>query len=109
MATALAVEKDKAPALAMEQGRELSALEALKAAPKVKIRIHKTGDRNEQTDVYVGVNGIGYQIRRGVDVEVPEPVAKVLEDATQTIYEFDEETQTRTLREAQAYPFTYLH
>lgn len=86
----------------------LSPLEELRAAPKVKIRIHKTGDKSERADVLAGVNGVLYSMRRGEDVEVPEPVAKVLETAVQTLYEFDEEKGERRERQAQAYPFTYV-
>jgi hypothetical protein len=43
---------------------------------KVKIRLPLT--RTEKNDVYVSVNGKSYLIKRGVDVEVPESVAKVL-------------------------------
>lgn len=87
---------------------ESSALEMLKAAPKVKIRVHETGDPNERKDVYVGVNGVGYMIRRGENVEVPVPVAKVLETSIQEVYEFDGEGRHMTSRNAQKYPFTYV-
>ncbi len=46
------------------------------AQKKVKIKIPLT--RTEKDDVYVGVNGKTYLIKRGVEVEVPENVAKVL-------------------------------
>jgi hypothetical protein len=95
--------------IASKRDADISPLDALRAAPKVKIRIHKTGDRNERGDVFVGVNGINYQIQRGEDVTVPEPVAKVLETAIQTLYEFDPETRARAQRQAQAYPFTYVN
>jgi hypothetical protein len=87
---------------------EPSAIEMLKAAPKVKIRVHETGDPNERKDVYVGVNGVGYMIRRGQNVDVPIPVAKVLEDSIQEVYEFDDEGRRMTSRNAQKYPFTYI-
>ena len=48
------------------------------AAPKkVKIKLPLT--RTEKDDVYVGLNGKTYLIKRGVEVEVPEGVAKILE------------------------------
>jgi hypothetical protein len=43
----------------------------------VKIRLPLT--RNEKEDEYVAVNGKSYLIKRGVDVEVPEYVAEVLQ------------------------------
>ena len=35
--------------------------------------------RTEKEDVFVGLNGKTYLIKRGVEVEVPEGVAKILE------------------------------
>lgn len=43
----------------------------------VKIRLPLT--RAEQDDVYVAINGKSYLIKRGVEVEVPESVVRVLE------------------------------
>lgn len=80
--------------------------DALDAAPRVKIRIHKTGDKNEQKQVYVGVNGVGYLIKRGEDVDVPEPVMRVLENAVQTVYDYDDDKGMLVRRDALAYPFT---
>ena len=45
-------------------------------AEKVTIRLPIT--RSEKDDVYVAVNGVGYLIQRGKDVEVPASVAEVL-------------------------------
>jgi hypothetical protein len=48
------------------------------AKPKtVKIKLPLT--RTEKDDVYVGLNGKGYLIKRGVEVEVPYGVAEILE------------------------------
>lgn len=44
---------------------------------KVKIRLPLT--RSEKNDVWVSVNGEKYLIKRGVDVEVPDYVAEVLQ------------------------------
>jgi hypothetical protein len=46
------------------------------AQKKVKIKIPLS--RTEKDDVYVGVNGKSYLIKRGEEVEVPENVAKVI-------------------------------
>ena len=59
--------------------------EGVQAAPKaaapakrmVKIKLPLT--RAERNDVFVGLNGKTYLIKRGVEVEVPYGVAKVLE------------------------------
>lgn len=47
------------------------------AAKKVKIKLPLT--RTEKKDVFVGLNGKTYLIKRGVEVEVPVGVAKILE------------------------------
>lgn len=49
---------------------------ATTTAKKVKIKLPLT--RVEKDDVYVAVNGKSYQIKRGVEVEVPACVAEVL-------------------------------
>nr|DAX04149.1 MAG TPA: hypothetical protein [Caudoviricetes sp.] len=53
------------------------------AVPKekmVKRRLFKDNDKY-QADVFVCVNGKAYTIKRGVDVEIPEEVAEVLDNA----------------------------
>ena len=60
------------------QAANTAAKGKAKAAPKkVKIKLPLT--RTEKNDVYVGLNGKGYLIKRGVEVEVPYGVAKILE------------------------------
>lgn len=56
-----------------------------KAPKKVKIKLEKT--RNEKADVYVGVNGKSYLIKRGEYVEVPIAVAEVLENKERMLSE----------------------
>ena len=46
----------------------------------VKVRLFKD-NKNYQGDVFVGVNGKTYQIKRGVEVEVPDYVAEVLKNS----------------------------
>ncbi len=54
------------------------AAQAAPAEKTVKIHLFKDNARYSG-DVFVGVNGKNYKIQRGVDVEVPESVAEVLE------------------------------
>lgn len=49
----------------------------MSAEKMVKIRLFKGPDRFSN-DVFVGLNGKGYLIKRGVDVEVPAGVAEIL-------------------------------
>lgn len=48
--------------------------------PKVKLKLFKDAGKYKD-DVFVGINGHTFLIKRGVEVEVPESVARVLEDA----------------------------
>ena len=65
------------------------------AAPKkVKIKLPLT--RTEKDDVFVGLNGKTYLIKRGVEVEVPACVAEVLrhqEEMLETIMMFEDAHQ----------------
>lgn len=51
--------------------------EEKKTVKKCKIKLPLT--RSEKDDVFVGLNGKRYLIKRGVEVEVPVGVAKILE------------------------------
>ena len=51
----------------------------------VKIKLPKTKDLTE--DVFVSVNFNTYQIQRGVEVEVPDFVAEVLENQEKMLEE----------------------
>ena len=44
----------------------------------MKIKLFKDNSRYKE-DLFVSVNGVNYKIRRGVEVEVPQEVAEVLE------------------------------
>ena len=52
----------------------------------VKIRIPLT--KTEKDDVFVGVNGKTYLIKRGVEVEVPKVVADILAHTSHCIMGF---------------------
>lgn len=57
-----------------------------------RVRIRLPRERREQEDVFVGVNDRSWLIKRGVEVEVPECVAEVLENREmmlETIMEFE--------------------
>ena len=55
----------------------------VKAEKKVKIRIPLT--RENSSDVFVGVNGRSWLIKRGVEVEVPECVVEVLRNQEEAL------------------------
>lgn len=62
----------------------------------VKIKLFKDGDKYKD-DVFVGRNGMSYLIQRGVEVEVPEGIAKILMQSQ----EMDEATAAK-IAEAQS-------
>lgn len=49
----------------------------VKTEKKVKIKLPLS--RTEKDDVFVGLNGKNYLIKRGVEVEVPAGVAEILQ------------------------------
>lgn len=62
------------------------------------LTIHQTNDDGGSEDVFVGINGYGYQIKRGEPVEVPEEVVQVIANAKQELMTFgkDGNVITRT-------------
>lgn len=65
--------------------------ETVAKAKTVKIKLPLT--RTEKDDVFVGVNGNTWLIKRGVEVEVPECVVEVLqhqEEMLRQALEFEE-------------------
>lgn len=66
------------------------AKEKAPAEKKVKIRLPLL--RNDKSDVFVSVNDRTWLIKRGVEVEVPECVAEVIEHAQNAELEADNYT-----------------
>ncbi|MBI9110322.1 hypothetical protein [Maridesulfovibrio ferrireducens] len=66
---------------------EGSELERQKAEEKVKIFIAEGEGAEGRDDVFVGAQGISYQIKRGVEVKVPMSVYNILNDSAYTAYE----------------------
>ncbi len=61
---------------------------------RVKFKLPRLPGSNANQDQYVSLNGKGYIIRRGVEVEVPEGVYEILAHAQlaeDAAYEFAEE------------------
>ena len=55
---------------------------AAKTTKMVKIKLFKDNDKYKD-DVFVAVNGKGYIIKRGEEVEVPEYVKEVLDNSAE--------------------------
>ena len=58
-----------------------------KGAKRMKLTIYEQEGTEGSDDVAVSVNGVAYQIKRGVEVEVPSEVVHVLENAVTTVFE----------------------
>ena len=65
--------------------------------PTVKIKLPLT--RGEKDDVFVAVNGKSFQIKRGVEVEIPQCVYEVLQHKEEMLVkalEYEENAQGKT-------------
>ena len=67
---------------------------------KVNIIIHEQDGDTGREAVFASVNGVAYQIPRGIECAVPVEVLHVLDNSVQKIYEAmpNGETRERTLR-----------
>lgn len=78
---------DDAPEVAAKASKPRAKAEAAgQVAARRTITIHASGDEEGQNAVPVGVNGVVYQIPRGVPCEVPDEVIAVLENAKTSVY-----------------------
>lgn len=72
------------------------AHETIKKEKTVRIRLPR--ERRDQDDKIVWVNARRFLIKRGVEVDVPECVAKILrneEDMLQKAYEYEQKVQSK--------------
>lgn len=51
---------------------------------RVTLTIHGTAEQDGQEDVFIGLNGFGYKIKRGEPCFVPEEVAGIIKEAIVT-------------------------
>ncbi|WP_319759562.1 hypothetical protein [Maridesulfovibrio sp.] len=70
---------------------EKSELKRLQNEKKVTIHIAEGEGADGKDDVFASVNAVPYQIKRGVDVQVPKSIYKVLRDAEYTSREVYDE------------------
>ena len=86
----------KAELEAMKAKQAESETAAVTGPKMVKVKIPKTKEQKE--DVFVSVNFRTYQIKRGIEVEVPDFVAEVLqhqEEMLESIALFEEQLQNK--------------
>ena len=98
----------------MQAGRKLEGLQDKARKRKrekkfVKLIIQKSADRNSRNrPVFVGAQGKGFYISRGVPVIVPEIVANILQDSVETHYEWDKDVKANIAYDQMPYPFAIL-
>ena len=63
-----------------------------KGSKYITINIAKTAGKDGAEPAFVGVQGVGYTVPRGIDVAVPAAVVEVLKNAKQDIITQDAET-----------------
>lgn len=104
-----AMSDDDLAAFLTEQGAmpeaESDGYEHPSKEKRVKLTIHEQEGTVGKQDVSVSVNGYAYQVKRGVEVEVPESVVNVLEDAVMTVFEPGEKAGTFVERNVRRFSF----
>lgn len=81
---------EAAPKFVMEEkppqkAEEINSVEVIRKAPKVRIIIDQQENHEGMNDVRLGLNGYVINIKRGVEVAIPEPFIHILENAKYTI------------------------
>lgn len=71
------------------EGRMVGSLGRGDPRFKINIPVVETNDKSGQADVFVGVNGRNWQIRRGVDAVIPARVMEALMNAAGTRVQHD--------------------
>lgn len=74
----------------------------------VTINIAKQDKKGGAEPAFVGVQGVGYTIPRGINVSVPSSVVEVLKNAVQEIVTQDEETGEIHKEPVMTYPFQLM-
>lgn len=80
-----------------------------KKAKYITINIGKQATPGGSDPVFVGVQGVGYTIPRGIDVDVPATVVEALKNAMQDIVTQDEETAELLHEDVLSYPFQIVN
>ena len=75
---------------------------------RVTVMIHKSGDPSEVDPVFLGLNGRGITIPRGVECRVKNGYVNILENAKKTTYHFNKKTGQTEPRVSHSYPFSVI-
>lgn len=102
----LPVAEAKAPDSAVPKEGNLRTLDGnlVQSAGKVKITILAT--ETDKGDVFLGLNGHGMQVKRGVEVTIPVEYLSCLNDSTIHTVSKDAETGRSTPMQIMRLPFT---
>jgi len=71
----------------------------------ITINIAKSEKRDGAVPVFVGCQGFGYTIPRGINIKVPPSVVEVLKNAVQDVVTQDPDTGEVLHQDVMAYPF----
>lgn len=74
----------------------------------IKINIAKQDKPGGSEPAFVGYQGTGFTIPRGIDVEVPAPIVEILKNAVQKIVTQDPETGELHSEPVLTYPFQII-
>lgn len=77
------VEKASAKKVAVKEVKGANSDSAL-SGKRVTLTIHATSEEGGDEDVFIGLNGYGYKIKRGEPCSVPEEVAAIIQNAVTT-------------------------
>ncbi len=81
---------------------------SLRNSEYATINVAKSAEKDGGAPFFVGVQGRGYMIPRGIDVDVPVPVLGVLENAVLDVVTQDEDTAEIMHEDVLQYPFNVI-
>ena len=87
---------------------EVNAPAGAKKQPWVTINIAKQDKKGGAEPAFVGLQGVGYTIPRGVDIDVPPGVVGILQNAKQEIVTQDPDSGEIEKEEIYTYPFQII-
>lgn len=75
----MATSKEKTVKETVENTAAETAAETVEESRGKYVRIRLPLTRDQKEDMYVGLNGVGYLIKRGQEVDVPAGVAEIIQ------------------------------
>lgn len=81
------------------------ALREIRSGKRVTVRVHSQDKPGGKDDVFVGVNGEFFLLKRDVDIDVPEAVYHALNNAVMDLYD-QKPDGTLECRQVHQYPFS---